>query len=320
MSLSYIEITLRCLPAITGKAGLGGFREQAGSLLPPPGHDPDRRPRCTRLPGPDVLTGLTAEIPVVPGLPDVEPERAAARALRDKGRRQVGGQVRRGHPLGARTRRGRRPLSRVPPGRVRRRRVPRRRRRQQLDHGLVPGGRAAAPPPVGFGRRRGGGRHRGGRRCLSGPAPPGGAGRDTRAEVLLRRFAGPNSGGRAGDRNTARTAMPPATTDTITATVSEACTRVAAARPPISAAAITSSAQPSWAGPVGDGSAAAACDLRAGIRGRRRPWALTGPPGGAAGSAGTSPAGAPRRRRPRSRSSPPARAWSGPRCPSRSAG
>ncbi len=42
--------------------------------------------------------------------------------------------------------------------------------------------------------------------------------------------------------------MAPATTETITAMVSEVCTRVAAARPPISAAAITSSAQPSWTG------------------------------------------------------------------------
>ena len=65
--------------------------------------------------------------------------------------------------------------------------------------------------------------------------------------------------------------MPPAMTETITATVSEACTSVAAARPPISAAAITSSAQPSWA--VGDGR----------LRGlpRAQPGALLGPAVGA---------------------------------------
>ena len=75
--------------------------------------------------------------------------------------------------------------------------------------------------------------------------------------------------------------MPPATTETITAMVSEVCTRVAAARPPISAAAITSSAQPSWAGPtVGragrDGAGSGAC-LGPGLR---RPWELIGRPGG----------------------------------------
>src|ERR1035441_9609062 len=66
----------------------------------PPGHDPDRRPRRTRLPGPDVFAGLTVEIPAVRRPPGIEPERAAPRALRDKGRGQVGGQVRRGGPLG----------------------------------------------------------------------------------------------------------------------------------------------------------------------------------------------------------------------------
>ena len=43
--------------------------------------------------------------------------------------------------------------------------------------------------------------------------------------------------------------MPPTTMDTITAMISEACTRVAAASPPISAAAITSRAQPNCTGP-----------------------------------------------------------------------
>ena len=212
------------------------------------------------------------EIPAAPGPPDVEPERAAAWALRDKGGRQVGGQIRSRRPLGARTRRRRPPLSRVPPRRVRRLRVSRlRRKRQQLDHGLVPGGRAAAGLPVGFGRDRAVGSEAAQRKKRAGrPGRPGPGVGPGRLGCRRRRAAGGagrrgagyrpksssaaspalSSGGRAGDRNATRTAMPPATTETITAIVSEVCTRVAAARPPISAAAITSSAQPSWAGPT----------------------------------------------------------------------
>ena len=125
------------------------------SLPSRPGHDPDRWPRRARLPGPGVLAGLTAEVPAAPGPPEVEPERAAARALRDKGGRQVGGQVRSGRPLGPRTRRRRPHPSRVPPGRVGRLRISRLRRQgQQLDDGLIRG-RAAAGLAVGRGRDRG---------------------------------------------------------------------------------------------------------------------------------------------------------------------
>ena len=53
-----------------------------------------------------------------------------------------------------------------------------------------------------------------------------------------------SSGSRAGERSTTTTPTAPMTTDTTTATSSEASTRVAAARPPISAIAITSRAQP----------------------------------------------------------------------------
>ena len=57
--------------------------------------------------------------------------------------------------------------------------------------------------------------------------------------------------------------MPPTTTETITAMMSEACTRVAAARPPISAAAITSRAQPNWTGRMaGARRPGSACDGR----------------------------------------------------------
>ena len=58
-----------------------------------------------------------------------------------------------------------------------------------------------------------------------------------------------SSGSRAGERNTTTAPMAPMTTDTITAMTSEAFTRVAAARPPISAIAITRRAQPNRAGP-----------------------------------------------------------------------
>ncbi len=294
------------------------------SLLSPPGHDPNRRPRRTRLPRPGVLAGLAVEIPAVPGLPDIEPERAAARALRDKGGRQVGGQVRSGRPLGARARRRRRPLSRVPPRRVRWLRVSRlRRKRQQLDHGLVPGGRAAAGLPGGraarvcppgsagigaTGSAAAEAKEAGGTAWAPGaggsaqeawaarePWAVGGAGRRRGAGYRPKSSSagspGLSPGPRAGDRNTARTAMPPTTTETITAMVSEVCTKVAAARPPISAAMITSSAQPSWAGPSGDRptgdepsgdeptgdepGGSGAC-LEPGLR---RPWELIGRPG-----------------------------------------
>ena len=82
--------------------------------------------------------------------------------------------------------------------------------------------------------------------------------------------------------------MPPATTETITAMVSEVCTRVAAARPPISAAAITSSAQPSWAGPTEAGPTGKGRPGQAGSGaclepGLRRPWELIGRPEEAGG-------------------------------------
>src|SRR5262249_6914990 len=47
-------------------------------------HDPDRRPRRAGLPRPDMIAGFAPEIPAVPGSPVIEPERAAARALRDE--------------------------------------------------------------------------------------------------------------------------------------------------------------------------------------------------------------------------------------------
>ena len=53
-----------------------------------------------------------------------------------------------------------------------------------------------------------------------------------------------SSGDRAGERNVTTTPMAPMTRETTTAMTSEACTRVAAARPPITAAATTTRAQP----------------------------------------------------------------------------
>ena len=256
-------------------------------------HDPDRRPRRARLPGPGVIAGLAAEIPAVPGPPDVEPEPSAARALRDEGGRQVGGQVRSGHPLRARARRRWR-LGRIPPGRVRWSRpadvLLLRGKRQQLDHGIGRGGRAAATRPS---RSAGPG--------ATGPGATGSAGKDAGGADLGgwgtggagRRGTGYrpvsaspwspaiSSGDRPGDRNRATTPMPPTTTETITAMMSEACTRVAAARPPISAAAITSRAQPNWTGPNWTGPDETA-PAWAGRR-LRRPWELTGPPGEAGG-------------------------------------
>ena len=67
-----------------------------------------------------------------------------------------------------------------------------------------------------------------------------------------------SSGSRAGERNRNTTPTAPMTRETTTAMTSEAFTRVAAARPPISAMAMTRSAQPNWPGPARLRSAVAA--------------------------------------------------------------
>ena len=190
-------------------------------------------------------------------------------------------------PACARARRGRRRLSRVPPGRVRRLRVTwLRRKRQQLDHALVPGGggspRACPSVSAGTGTvgsevgagKKAQGKKRGGRLGAGAAGSAEGGWGAWAGGALGRHAAGRGAGGlgslgslgsragllaqlrwSAGDRNMARTAMPPATTATTTAMVSEVCTKVAAARPPISAAATTSSAQPdgwsTWTGRLG---------------------------------------------------------------------